>query len=148
TSELHFHITHTECLSLFKSCIFVELDGEVNTLSSKSGGEVPISSVATRPGFEVTVEKFARHNWGRAREYIIGSRRGIGASMPTYPQDIDGDMVVKEWTDPADIANPLFFWNLNSVITTLTDTPFSAKQCLARSVFGSWWIPFQLFVLF
>jgi hypothetical protein len=57
-------------------------------------------------------------------------------------------VVVEEWTDPADLGKPLFFWNLNGVVTAPANVSLATPQRLVRKVLGTWWIPFQLFVIF
>jgi hypothetical protein len=149
TSGLHFHTQHTEYLRLLRGCIFVYLDGEVKILSAKAGGDVGrYGTRRVKEGLEVEVPRYARHNWGRAKEYM--QTNGISGCKPRREQeieDLDEDVVVEEWTDPADLGKPLFFWNLNGVITA-PSTYMSARQNVGRVALGSWWIPFQLFVIF
>lgn len=55
----------------------------------------------------ITVPRFARHEWRRA-DAVLG---GDGAG------DEEGqELVVREWTDPADGKKEVFFRNLSSVI--------------------------------
>jgi hypothetical protein len=89
---------------------------------------------------------YARHNWGRARESLI-SRRFLHVQI-AFPEDADDEVIVEEWTDPADISKALFFWNLNGVITASQDMSLTERQGIVEVVFGSWWLPFQLFVMF
>jgi hypothetical protein len=148
TSGLHFHTQHTEYLRLLRGCIFVYLDGEVKILSAKAGGDVGVHGTrGVIESLEVEVPKYARHNWGRAKEYLEANRSlGRRPRREHEIEDLDEDVVVEEWTDPADLGKPLFFWNLNSV--TAPSTHMSARQNMGRIVLGSWWIPFQLFIIF
>lgn len=150
TSGLHFHTTHTEYLRLIKGSIFVELDGVTKILSAKAGGEISSkTSQLVKTGLEITVDKYARHNWGRAEEYLAWRWIGIGSVTKIVPpEDRDEEVIVEEWTDPVDIAKPLFFWNLNGVITAPLNAPLSARQSLIRLALGAWWIPFQLYIIF
>lgn len=67
----------------------------------------------------ITVSRFARHEWQRATA--------------------DGEeLVVKEWTDPADGAKEVFFRNLSSVIV----------DCTKNGPPKEWWLTWQLFVVF
>jgi hypothetical protein len=149
TSGLHFHTQHTEYLRLLRGCIFVYLDGEVKILSAKAGGDVGVYGIRrVKEGLEVEVPRYARHNWGRAKEYLQANRSvGRRPRREQETEDLNEEVVVEEWTDPADLGKPLFFWNLNGVITA-PSTHISARQNLGRMVLGNWWIPFQLFVIF
>lgn len=149
TSGLHFHTTHTEYLRLVQGSIFVKLDGELKLLSVKAGGEVSYvrESRLVNPGLVIKVDKYARHNWGRLEEYMKSSRV-VTCVRIALPEDRDDDVIVEEWTDPADTSKALFFWNLNGVITASPETKLSRRQSLLKSILGGWWIPFQLFVIF
>lgn len=146
SSGLHFHTSHTEYLCLVKGSIFVELDGEVKILSAAAGGEVsPSTGELLKKGLVVVVNRYVRHNWGRANEYWQNRRL---SQRIIKPDDADETVLVEEWTDPSDIAKPLFFWNLNGVITAPLGTRLPHFQALTRLILGSWWISFQLFVIF
>lgn len=150
TSGLHFHTTHDEHLRLIQGAIFVELDGELKILSAKAGGQVSLlgkREVVTPPSLTLHVKRYARHNWGRAKEYLIAQRLLLHRKVE-LPDDIDEEVIVEEYTDPADISKPLFFWNLNGVITASRNAPLPRGQSLAKSVLGDYWIPIQLFVIF
>jgi len=67
----------------------------------------------------ITVPRFARHEWRRATA--------------------EGEeLVVKEWTDPADGEKEVFFRNLSSVIL----------DCTKDGPPTEWWLTWQLFVVF
>lgn len=149
TSGLHFHTKHTEYLHVIKGAIWVYLDGETKMMSAKAGGEV-CAVRGTRKtngtGLVVEVPKHARHEWMRAEVWY--SQRCIVAPM-TRPEDVDDEVVVEEWTNPSDLGKPLFFWNLNGVITApADDVTLLLPQRMVKSVLMGWWIPFQLFVIF
>ena len=150
TSGLHFHATHVEYLRLISGSIFVELDGHTKFFSALSGGEFSLSTGdPVRAGLIIQVPKYARHNWGRAEHYIGSSKRiALNGYDKTSEHWLDEVVVVEEWTEPSDLGKPLFFWNLNGVITAPTDSVVSLRQSLARRLMGNWWIPFQLFVIF
>jgi hypothetical protein len=150
TSGLHFHTQHTEYLRLLLGSIFVYLDGEVTFYSAKAGGEVDIyHSRGVTEGLEVEVPKYARHNWGRAKEYYKATRTPGRRERPgDYIEDLDEEVIVEEWTDPVDLGKPLFFWNLNGVITAPSAGPLTMRQKVGKAVLGSWWVPFQLFIIF
>jgi hypothetical protein len=147
SSGLHFHATHTEYLRLVKGAISVHLNGEQKIISAKAGGEVSSSTGhLVAKGLVVKVPKYARHEWKRA-EALFNLRSRNGGAI-ARPEDVDEEVVVEEWTDPADLGKPLFFWNLNGVITAPSDTTLSVPQRMVKLVLGGWWIPFQLFVIF
>ena len=67
----------------------------------------------------IVVHRYARHEWRRAEP--------------------DGEeLVVEEWTNPADGAKEVFFRNLNSVIL----------DCSKAGPPTDWWLTLQLFVIF
>ena len=125
------------------------IDGQVNILSAKAGGLVCQTSgdAEGKSGLQVTVEKYARHEWGRAKEYLATSMSGGQATWP-LPDDIDDEVVVEEWTDPVDIGKALFFWNLNGIILTSPSAKLLLRKRLARYLLGGYWVPFQLFSVF
>jgi len=147
TSGLHFHTQHTEYLRLVRGSIFVYLDGQTKILSAAAGGEVCVyGNYKTEPGLVIQIPKYARHNWGRAREYLANHRPSC--VRPRFPADIDDEVVVEEWTDPADGGKALFFWNLNGVIQAPSNTTLPPLQQFARWMLGRWWVEFQLWNLF
>lgn len=119
-------------------------------LSAAGGGEIYIGTgqrEISGLGLIVEVPRYARHEWRRAERYY-DVRRAIGGRC-VKPSDVDEDVVVEEWTDPADLGKPLFFWNLNGVITGVVDDEvLSGAQRAVKKVLGSWWVELQLFVIF
>ncbi|KAF1833689.1 hypothetical protein BDW02DRAFT_371953 [Decorospora gaudefroyi] len=152
TSGLHFHTLHTEYLRLVQGSIFVQLDSSVKILSARAGGEVRIyddTRAAMEPGLHIKIDKYARHNWGRAKEYLQRGQPGKRRRMAVYPIDIDDDVVVEEWTDPTDIHKPIFFWNLNGVLAAPFPHSSPQRQRLAHAAVGArCWVSFQLCVIF
>ena len=71
-----------------------------------------------------------------------------------FPDDWRDDVVVEEWTAPSDLTKPLFFWNLNGVITGEVNNDSvgrreqNVSEKVAEWMLGRWWVPFQLFVIF
>ena len=116
TSGLHWHETHTEYLEVSSGAAWVSLDG--------------VSQVVTSADGPITVPKFARHEWRRPRrdEY-------------PHPEAADVELVVREWTDPADGQKEIFFRNLNSVII---DTMGPGRDGMIDEL----WLTLQLFVIF
>ncbi|KAH6865872.1 hypothetical protein BKA58DRAFT_321293 [Alternaria rosae] len=152
TSGLHFHTQHTEYLHLVRGSIFVYLDGQTRILSAAAGGAVSVYGSnkikdSDGPRLVIQIPKYARHNWGRAREYLASHRPSC--VRPRYPLDIDDEVVVEEWTDPADGGKALFFWNLNGIVMQKQYSgALPPLQHLARWVLGRWWVEFQLWNVF
>jgi hypothetical protein len=99
----------------------------------------------------IEVPRYARHEWMRASAWY--SRRvmhvcGGKPAIPVRPEDVDDEVVVEEWTDPSDLGKPLFFWNLNGVVTAPEDSTLPVAQRGLRWMLGRWWVPFQLYVIF
>ena len=123
------------------------LDGQTRILSAAAGSVVCVyGSYKTEPGLVIQIPKYARHDWGRAREYLAKHRPSC--VRPRFPADIDDEVVVEEWTDPVDGEKALFFWNLNGVIQAPSTSPLPPLQLLARWVLGRWWVEFQLWNVF
>ncbi|KAJ4381507.1 hypothetical protein N0V86_002867 [Didymella sp. IMI 355093] len=150
TSGLHFHATYTEFLRVVKGAIFVELNGKIKLISALAGGEVDAAGQLVQPGLVVEVYRYAIHNWGRLEHYN-DSARFSGRKLheqEILPEDWTEEVVVEEWTDPSDIAKPLFFWNLNGIITMPDDSILPKRQMIAKTFLGKLWVELQLFVVF
>ena len=87
SSGLHYHATHTEYLRVLSGAALV-------TTISMTGRSTKPCTKADGP---IRIDRFVIHEWGRA-------------------SDKGEEVVVQEWTDPADGAKEVFFRNLNSVI--------------------------------
>lgn len=87
-----------------------------------------ISIVAA--GREITIPKFARHEWQRAEE--------------------EGeDVVVRERTEPADVEKSIFFWVLNGIILGATGGGGGGEaRGVLRERYDDWIITVRLFALF
>lgn len=116
-----------------RGCISLRLGLTTRILSATeaAGGE---------EGVVVKVDRGVRHEWMRADASPTHSSKGRRRRRDAdeRPEDWNDDVIVEEWTAPADISKPLFFWNLNGVLTS------------PASSFGSRWLPMplQLFVIF
>ena len=101
---------------------------------------------------EVRIDRYARHNLGRADDYLFSTRdeHRVGDEVFVLPDDANEEVVVEEWTDPSDLAKPLFFWNLNAVVLSgrHSCSTVSLRKRAAIWVSGDFWVPFQLFVIF
>lgn len=152
TSGLHLHATHTEYLHLVSGAVFVELNGETKFFSALEGGEVDRSTgKLIRKGLVVEVPRFARHNWGRLDHHSASNRPlgQAGGRKWALPEDWADEAVVEEWTDPIDTGKPLFFWNLNRIITAPVPTaPPLSRKVIARRFLGGCWTDLQLFIVF
>lgn len=148
TSGLHFHASHTEYLRLVTGAIFVELNGKTKFVSALAGGEIDTTGQLVQPGLTVEVPRYAFHSWGRLEHYNNSARSGRRAQEDAWPEDWTEEVVVEEWTDPSDIAKPLFFWNLNGIITATGETLLPKRQSVAKTLLGSLWVDLQLFVVF
>lgn len=148
TSGLHFHASHTEYLRLVKGAIFVTLNGKTRLVSTLAGGEVDATGQLVQPGLTIEVPRYAFHNWGRLEYHNNSARSGRRAQKDACPEDWTEEVVVEEWTDPSDIAKPLFFWNLNGIITAPGETLLPKRQSVARAFLGPLWVDLQLFVVF
>ncbi|KAH6632958.1 hypothetical protein C7974DRAFT_433150 [Boeremia exigua] len=150
TSGLHFHASHTEYLRLVKGAIFVKLNGTTKLISALAGGEIDkVNGQLVQEGLVVEVPRFVRHNWGRLEHYRK-STRAFGRGVQQHrnsPEDWTEEVVVEEWTDPSDIKKPLFFWNLNAIITAPGEAS-SKRERLAKDILGEFWIDLQLFIVF
>ena len=88
TSGSHWHETHTEYLRVIKGAAKVTIQNRTCTYRASNG--------------IITIPKFAVHEWSRVLEDDSDFN--------------DEELVVQEWTDPADGLKEVFFRNLNSVI--------------------------------
>lgn len=92
TSGLHWHETHDEYLQVIKGSVRVVLGERKFVVSAPQNSEdTPV----------IKVDKFVRHEWGRADN-------GLDHEA--------GDVVVMEHTEPADGNKTEFFWCVNGVI--------------------------------
>lgn len=111
------------------------------------GRETRIYSAKVGDGEDVVlkVERGVRHNWGRAEEHLKGKRRNFelkGAEIELGKAELNEEVIVEEWTDPSGISKPLFFWNLNGVVSAPPPTSLLGR------ILGEYWTPFQLFIIF
>ena len=109
TTQLHFHLTHTEYLRVVSAAVLVTINGHSRILTAEDGvAEVP---------------RGARHEWMRF-DRSVGMLRGEqkGAQERWIKEKGEGfvkelrekELVVEEWTDPADGEKEVFFRNLFS----------------------------------
>ena len=131
-----------------------------------NGQQAHITTITVPPGSEWTSEL---HWHDSHREFLkiiqgsalvtVGSRtqsmtastglitieRGVLHEWRRDPNG-NGDLIVEEWTDPADGQKELFFRNLCSSILDMTATP----PCVASPRWFplDWWITLQLFMVF
>ena len=115
TSGLHWHETHTEFLSILQGKALVTLGTSMRTYGPEDG--------------LIRVDRFTVHEWKR----------------PLLVEDSNADveLVVQEWTEPADGGKEGFFRNLNSAIL---DAEISKPSVLSRMSTGLW-IDWQIMVI-
>ncbi|KAE8323591.1 hypothetical protein BDV39DRAFT_195801 [Aspergillus sergii] len=89
TSGSHWHESHTEYLRVIQGAAKVTIQNRTCTYRPSDG--------------VITIPKFAVHEWSRVRNLDDSDVN-------------DEDLIVQEWTDPADGLKEVFFRNLNSVI--------------------------------
>lgn len=123
TSGLHWHETHTEFLQIIKGRAEVTFGGRTRNITPGDG--------------IIRVERFAKHEWKRAKPRAREALEDRGDLRQAG--DADEELVVKEWTDAEDGMKEIFFRNLNSVITE----PMNEDLWLPDL-----WITLQLFMIF
>ncbi|KAL9120506.1 MAG: hypothetical protein Q9187_002940 [Circinaria calcarea] len=110
TSGLHWHESHVEFLQVRQGRAQVTL-GNITRIYQ------PQDKV-------IRIEKNVIHRWRR----------------PSARYDEEEDLVVEEWTEPADGQNEIFFRNLNSVI-------LDAERTVPPRIPVAWWIEWQIMVI-
>jgi quercetin dioxygenase-like cupin family protein len=123
TSGLHWHETHTEYLNVVKGSALVTVDGVSRTYTERSG--------------VITIPPFTRHEWSRSPSSSLYFNRDSECEDP------EDDVVVQEWTDPADGEKEAFFRNLNGIIA---DEEKRSRES-GKSI-GGWWLNLQLGAIF
>lgn len=124
TSGIHWHETHTEYLQIVQGAAFFYLDG--------------VEKIATSADGILKIPRYGRHEW----------RRPTASELETLDRDkakissgeVDGDLIVTEWTDPADGQKESFFRNLNSAILDITSG--------GGGILTDYLLMLQLFVIF
>ena len=112
TSDLHWHETHTEYLRVVKGRAAVTLGDSTTTRGASDQ--------------VIRVEQFQIHEWKRAND--DGNEHEAE------------DLVVEEWTEPADGQKEVFFRNLNSVIVDQeTEKPWGLPV--------DWWVEWQILAI-
>jgi len=114
TSALHYHTSHREYLRVLRGQALVTL----------ISGDNRSTKIYTRESGTVQIDKYVVHEWRRAF-------------------DEGEEVMVQEWTDPADGAKEVFFRNLNSVIP---DAEMS-REGLAKWISLGWWVELQILVI-
>jgi hypothetical protein len=128
-----------------RGSIALYLDGTQKVLSAAAGGEISLGTGALmKRGLVIEVPRGARHEWMRAEAWYSGRRR----MHAKRPEDVQEEVVVEEWMEPRDLGKCLFFWNLNGIIMERGDVGLSVPQKMLKAVLGSFWVTFQLFVVF
>ncbi|KAI1440867.1 hypothetical protein F5Y02DRAFT_324452 [Annulohypoxylon stygium] len=103
TSGPHWHEAHTEFLQVLAGRARVTL-AERTFVVGKGDGEEGV----------ITVPRGVVHEWRRA------DRKGECEGKVEEGGDEDGELVVREWTEPKDGAKEIFFRNLNGLVLDAT----------------------------
>ncbi|KAE9382149.1 hypothetical protein N431DRAFT_393963 [Stipitochalara longipes BDJ] len=121
---LHWHETHTEYLEVLQGVALITLGDSTSRFTSKAG--------------VVTIPRFVVHEYRRADS--IPST--LNPKIEEGDEGGDGrdvDLIVKEWTDPADGEKAIFFRNVVGLI--LDRDPYVG-------ILGNLWMAWNLFVVF
>lgn len=118
TSGLHWHETHTEYLQIVQGRAIVQLGEHRREYGPEDG--------------VIRVDKFVLHEWGTAP--TTASEGGV--TTGEGDEDDEYELVVREWTDPADGQKEIFFRNLMGVLEDEKQYRFQ------------WMMPIQMFVIF
>jgi hypothetical protein len=86
TSGPHWHATHTEYLQVLSGAAQITLEGQVLAAVTSASGPI-------------TVPRGAVHEWRRSAT-----------------ERLDEEVVVREWTDPADGQKEVFFRGVNGIV--------------------------------
>lgn len=119
TSGPHWHEKHTEYLYVTQGKALVTLAGSTWVHSSSDG------VIEVKPG--------QIHEWRRA---------------PKQNDESEEDLVVKEYTDPADGQKEVFFRMLNSFLTEPEPQRLHAPVVIPESRLEKYTVPLQLFIIF
>jgi hypothetical protein len=100
---IHWHETHTEYLQIIQGCALVTLGDTTGKYTADSG--------------VITIPRFMVHEYRRADSVPSTSHGKVKLDDEEGDEDgKDVDLIVKEWTSPADGEKPLFFRNVVGII--------------------------------
>jgi len=122
---LHWHETHTEYLEVLQGVALVTLGDSTSRFTSESG--------------VITIPRFVVHEYRRADSVRSPSTPGKDGEDDDGDDGSDVDLIVREWTDPADGEKGIFFRN---VVGLILDRDPSA------GILGNLWLAWSLFVVF
>ncbi|KAG4427174.1 hypothetical protein IFR05_017343, partial [Cadophora sp. M221] len=134
TSGLHWHETHTEFLQIISGAALITLNNSTHIYTSSEG--------------ILTIPRYAKHEWQRAsRAQALGynfffhdsDSSSAGELEICTPQELDDELVVREWTQPSDGQKEIFFRNLSGIISYSSST---------RKWYSDWYVMLQLWILF
>jgi mannose-6-phosphate isomerase-like protein (cupin superfamily) len=122
TSGLHWHETHVEFLEVMQGHALVRLGDRSEIFGSEDG--------------VIEVPKYTAHEWRR----------------PEEENNNDQDLIVREWTVPADGQKEVFFRMLNSFLTEKEPENIYEAPCVVpdwlRNQLSRFIVPLQLFTIF
>ncbi len=119
TTGPHWHETHTEHLAIVSGAALI-------TLRNSTWIHTPADGT-------ITIPRYAVHEWRRAPD--------------ADPESEAEDLVVREWTDPADGQKEVFFRMLNSFLVEPAPEGLHSTPCL-RWVVERVVVPLQVWVVF
>ena len=134
THQLRRHETHTEYLEVISGAALITLNDVTRIYTPQNG--------------EVTVPRYARHEWQRASQakdlgLDFGLSSGAATGSETQAQSpqlealVEQDLIVREWTSPTDGQKEIFFRNLSGIIAHAIEQNHA-----------NWYLALQLWVLF
>jgi quercetin dioxygenase-like cupin family protein len=97
---LHWHETHTEYLQIIQGVALVTLGDSTERYTAQSG--------------VITIPRYTVHEYRRADSAASKAEREAGEEDDGDGRDVD--LIIKEWTDPADGEKAIFFRNVVGLI--------------------------------
>ena len=117
TSGAHWHETHTEYLRVTQGAAKVTLGGQTKIFRPSDG--------------IIVIPRYVIHEWSRVHTL----------EETDFGHEFADNLIVEEWTDPADGLKDIFFRNLNGVFFDETKGGTSHPR-------SQWWLTLQLWVIF
>ncbi|KAL5321073.1 hypothetical protein ACEPPN_011883 [Leptodophora sp. 'Broadleaf-Isolate-01'] len=120
------HETHTEFLEIISGAALITLNNSTRIYTASDG--------------IITIPRYAKHEWQRASRAPDLGFDFFDDSSPennhTY-QEMDDELIVREWTQPSDGKKEIFFRNLSGIISHST-----------QNGHPDWYVTLQLWILF
>ena len=137
STQLHWHATHTEYVRVLTSAILVTVSGKTVVCTAEDG--------------QAVIPRYARHElsrFDRPAELLSAEQREAQAAwLREQPEEKlemlrETDLLLEEWTDPADGQKEVFFRNLFS---TLEEPQYKASWygkilAMVQVMCIMWWL--------